>query len=75
MAKRVELNNDMLENVVGGNITFDWDGHIGHCGLNGDKSYTFNDRSEFIGFAKKCHSQGLSDAECLQAMIDNGIIY
>ena len=75
MADRVMLNDDMMGSVVGGNITFDWDGKVGHCGLNGDKSYTFDSRSEFVNAVTACYKEGLSDSECLQRLIDNGVIY
>ena len=51
MSNRVELNDELMESVIGGTITFDWDGSIGHCGLNGDKSYTFSNKQRFVGFA------------------------
>ena len=75
MSNRVELNDELMENVIGGTITFDWDGKVGHCGLNGDKSYTFTSRGDLIAFCKVCHSKGMTDAECLNALIENGIIY
>lgn len=75
MSDRIELNEELLEDVVGGTITFDWDGKVGHCGLNGDKSYSFDSRDRFIAFVKQCHRNGLTDAECLQALIQNGIIH
>lgn len=75
MSKRVEINEDFLENVAGGNITFDWDGHVGHCGLNGDKSYTFNSRSEFVAAVTTCYKAGMSDAECLEQLINDKVIF
>lgn len=74
MSDRIKLNEEMLEEVIGGTITFDWDGRNGHCGLNGDKSYNFDSREEFIAAVKQCHRDGLTDAECLQSLIQNGII-
>lgn len=75
MANRIQLNDDAMENVVGGNITFDWNGKVGHCGLNGDKSYTFSSRSAFVAAVMQCYQEGLSDAECLQRLIANGVIH
>ena len=54
MSNRVELNDELMESVIGGTITFDWDGSVGHCGLNGDKSYTFTSRGDLIAFCKVC---------------------
>ena len=75
MARRDMINEDALESIVGGNITFDWDGTVGHCGLNGDKSYTFDSRSEFVDAVVKCYNAGMSDSECLDKLIQDGIIY
>lgn len=75
MSKRVEINEAFLENVAGGNITFDWDGKVGHCGLNGDKSYTFNSRSEFVAAVTACYKAGKSDVECLEQLIADKVIF
>ena len=75
MGNRIEINDDVLENVVGGNITFDWDGKIGHCGLNGDKSYTFNSRSAFVAAVTACYQAGMSDVECLNKLKADKVIY
>lgn len=75
MAKRVEINEEILESVAGGNITFDWDGRVGHCGLNGDKSYTFNSRAEFVAAVTNCFKAGKSDAECLEQLVADGVIF
>lgn len=74
MSDRMRISDESLDTVYGGNITFDWDGKIGHCGLNGDKSYTFYSRSEFVSAVIHCFDNGLTDAECLQTLIDNGVI-
>ena len=75
MGNRIEINDDVLENVVGGNITFDWDGKVGHCGLNGDKSYTFNSRSQFVAAVTDCYKAGMSDVECLNKLKADGVIH
>lgn len=75
MSNRKEIDENVLESIVGGNITFDWDGHVGHCGLNGDKSYTFNSRSQFVSAVQKCYSAGMSDSECLNKLIDDKVVY
>lgn len=75
MSNRVQLNDEFLEGVVGGKITFDWDGAVGHCGLNGDKSYTFTDKGQFVAFVTNCFKQGMKDSECLNALVAAGIIH
>ncbi len=75
MGDRIELNDEILETVAGGNITFDWDGKVGHCGLNGDKSYTFNSRSEFVAAVVKCYQAGMTDAECINKLTEDKVIH
>ena len=75
MSDRKEIIGEALDNVIGGTITFDWDGSIGNIGLDGNKCYQFNDRNAMIAFASQCHRDGLSDAECLQGMLAAGIIW
>lgn len=75
MSERIEINEENLESIVGGNITFDWNGKVGHCGLNGDKSYTFDSRTKFVNSVIQCFNQGMKDYEALEALIASGIIY
>lgn len=75
MSIREKINEEVLENIAGGNITFDWNGTVGHCGLNGDKSYTFESRSAFVAAVTSCYKAGMSDAECLQQLIEDKVIF
>lgn len=75
MSNRIEINDEALEQVVGGNITFDWDGKVGHCGLNGAKNYTFNSRSDFVAAVTACYKAGMTDAETLQKLASDGVIH
>lgn len=75
MNNRIEINDEALETIVGGNITFDWDGHVGHCGLNGDKSYTFDSRSDFVAAVTACYKAGMSDAECMNKLAEDKVIH
>lgn len=75
MSNRIEISEEALDQVVGGNITFDWDGKIGHCGLNGAKNYTFGSRSDFVAAVTACYKAGMSDAETLQKLVAQGIIH
>lgn len=72
---RKQLNDDMMDSIVGGKITFDWDGATGHCGLDGDKSYTFTNKQQFVGRAIDCYNAGYSDSETLQKLREEGIIW
>ena len=74
MANRVQLNDEVLEAVSGGNITFDWDGKNGNCGLNGDKSYSFTSRNEFVSAVVQCYQAGMTDAECFDKLVQDGVV-
>ena len=74
MSNRELLNDEMLETVSGGNITFTWRYQKGTCGLNGDYSYSFTNRSAFLAKIKECYGQGMNDAETLSALLSAGII-
>ena len=74
MSNRVQINEEALEKITGGNITFDWNGAEGHCGLNGDKSYSFDNRTTFVSAVMQCYQAGMTDVQCLNELIANGTI-
>lgn len=75
MSTRFELDDNMLESVAGGNITFTWRYKKGTCGLNGDYSYSFDDRDAFLAKIKECYGNGMNDTETIDALLDAGIIW
>ncbi len=74
MANRTQLNDEMLETVTGGNITFTWRYGQGTCGLNGDYSYSFTDRGAFLAKIKECYANGMNDVQTIAALAAAGII-
>lgn len=75
MANRVSLSDEVLKDVIGG-MAFTWNGVVGHCGLTeDDMPYTFNNRTSFIDSMAQCRARGLSDAESIQVMLADGVIY
>ena len=76
MANRVQLNDDSLDLVVGGNLTYEWYGGLGKCGLNNNHKWSFTNKTEFESFMKECMiEKGMSDVDTLKAMVANGIIW
>ena len=76
MSERELINEKMLDDVVGGNLTYQWYGGNGTCGLNGKTSFKFNDINAFESFMKDCfENKGMSDVETLKAMKSAGIIW
>jgi len=76
MSNRMQINDDMLEEVVGGNLTYTWFGGQGTCGLNGNNKWKFSDKATFEAFMKDCmQNKGMSDVDTLKAMLAAGIIW
>ena len=74
MANRVQLDDNMMETVTGGNITFTWRYEKGTCGLNGDYSYSFTDRGAFLAKIKECYGNGMNDVQTINELVNAGII-
>ncbi len=76
MAERMQINDEALEEVVGGNLTYTWFGGQGTCGLNNNNKWKFSDKTKFESFMKDCMQvKGMTDVETLQAMKAAGIIW
>lgn len=76
MSNRVELKDELMDEVVGGNLTYTWFGGEGACGLNGNHYFHFSDKKSFVDFMKDCMiNQGMSDVDTLKAMLNAGIIW
>ena len=76
MADRIQINDEALEEVVGGNLTYTWFGGQGTCGLNNNNKWKFTDKAKFESFMKECMQvKGMTDVETLKAMQSAGIIW
>ena len=77
MANRVMLNDDEMEKVAGGALTYRWRKTTkGYCGIDGSYEYQFNDKTAFENMLDECMgNQGMTDRETLDAMLDAGIIW
>lgn len=73
MADRIAINEEQLENISGGAITYTWDGHTGSLGIDGNNIFTLLDKTAYLKvyneyFGKK------SDVEIIQILKKQGII-
>ena len=76
MSEHIRIDEDLLDEVVGGNITYTWYGGQGTCGLNNNNKWKFSDKATFESFMKDClQNKGMSDVETLKAMLAAGIIW
>lgn len=73
MSNRIEMDDSMLENVVGGKVTYTWGNGQGTCGLNGKNKYKFEDLNAFETFVNQ-HPE-LRNGYLLDALLDAGIIH
>ena len=76
MSNRIQLDDEMLEDVAGGNLTYTWFGGQGTCGLNNNNKWKFTDKVKFESFMKDCmQNKKMSDVDTLKAMLAAGIIW
>ena len=76
MSNRIELNDEILEDVVGGNLTYTWFGGEGTCGLNNNNKWHFKDKELFESFMVDCmRVKGMTDVDTMKAMLAAGIIW
>ena len=76
MSGRVNIPEDRLEDIVGGNLTYTWFGGQGDCGLNSNHKWVFTDKEAFESMLTDCMiNKGMSDVDTLKAMISAGIIW
>lgn len=74
MSKINELSDEMLENVVGGEITYTWDGSQGTIGINGYNPFILLDKDAFISYYNSVKGSGITEAEVLTYLFNNKII-
>lgn len=72
MSDKTKLQDEELENVTGGRITYTWDGTSGTIGLNGNNRYILLDKDEFVKYWNS-EAGNKSDAEILTYLIQNKI--
>ncbi len=73
MADRIEINEEQLDNINGGAITYTWNGETGSLGIDGNNIYKLLDKEAYLRvynqyFGKK------NDLEIIQILKKQGII-
>lgn len=74
MSKPNELTDEMLENVVGGEITYTWDGTQGTIGINGYNPFILLNKDAFITYYNSVKGTGITEAEVLTYLLQKGYI-
>lgn len=72
MSDKIELRDEELENVSGGNITFTWDGTSGTIGLDGNNVFILVDRDAYLSYFNEVHGT-MTDGEILRNLLAQGI--
>ncbi len=73
MSERIELFDDELLNVSGGQITYTWDGTTGTIGMNGYNPFVLVNKGAFITYYNEVKGTK-SDAEILSHLLATGVI-
>jgi len=73
MANRIAINEEQLDNVTGGAITYTWDGKTGSLGLNGKNTYMLLDKAAFLEVYNELFGK-VSDAEIIKTLREKKII-
>ena len=73
--KRMQLSDDMLEDVSGGNIQYVNNGTERYCwgSHNPGQKYAFPSKKRMLGFINENYDE-LGERGCLEAMVAQGII-
>lgn len=70
---RIELNDQVLEDVSGGNITYTWDGTSGTIGIDGDNRFVLLDKAAFVSYYNSVKGT-MKDSQILTNLFNQGII-
>ena len=73
MSDRSIINDEQLDNVSGGKITYTWDGSEGTLGMNGNNKYKLLDKSKFISIYNEMKDD-YSDADIIRELREQGVI-
>jgi len=72
MKDRVQISEEFLEDIVGGQITYTWNGTSGTIGINGNNPFILVNKQGFIDYYNENRGKK-KDSEILQHLIDVGI--
>ena len=72
MADKVELKNEELDFVSGGDITYTWNGTSGTIGIDGNNVFILVDKDAFVEYYNKVHGKE-TDGNILRYLLANNI--
>ena len=74
MSNRTEICDEMLNDVVGGEITYTWDGTIGTIGINNNNPFILLDKAAYIEYYNSVKGTGIKESAVLTNLLKMGII-
>lgn len=72
MADKIELLDEELDDINGGQITYTWDGSQGTIGRNGNNRYKLLNKDAFIKYYNE-NKATMSEATIIKNLIAQGI--
>lgn len=72
MSNKVELNDEELDLVNGGDITYTWNGTSGRIGIDGNNAFILVDKQAFINYYNTAHGKE-TDGNILRYLLAHGI--
>ena len=73
MSDRIEIEDELLDNIDGGAITYTWDGNQGSLGVNGNNPYQLVDKSKFLEIYNDMFGK-YNDAEIIKELKKQGVV-
>lgn len=73
MANREIMNDQDLDFVNGGRLTYTWDGSQGSFGVNGNNPYILLDKDAYLSYYNQVKDD-LSEMEIVKNLLAKGII-
>lgn len=76
MSNKIELCDELLNDVIGGKITYTWDSsaHIGTIGINNNNPFILLDREAFVTYYNSVKGTGIKESTVLTNLLKMGII-
>ena len=74
MSDRRMISEEDLDSVVGGEITYTWDGSVGTIGINGNNAFVLLDKGAFVNYYNSVKGSGIKESEVLKNLLAKGII-
>lgn len=74
MDKRIKIEEEALEGITGGKITYTWNGTSGTIGINGNNNLILVDKDAFVSYYNSVQGQGLKDSQILTNLLNQGVI-